>query len=51
MYQVKVIGRSPKGPVVEVFWIKCFTSLEIKMNTIKNENEQFALTEIIIVER
>ena len=51
MYRVKVIGRSPEGPVVEVFWVSGFPALEIRLKKIKDDNKFFALTEIVIQER
>jgi len=51
MYQVKVVGRSTKGPVVEVCYIHSLVNLFQAIQDIKEDNKPFALTEIIIQER
>jgi len=51
MYQVKVVGRSTKGPVVEVHYTKSIEEVADLSYKIEKENKPFALTEIIIQER
>lgn len=51
MYQVKVVGRSTKGPVVEVHYVDSILRVAKLANKIKEDNKPFALTEIIIQER
>ena len=51
LYKAKIIGRSIKGPVVEVVWVSGLNKLEGKLQKIKDDNKFFALTEIVIQER
>ena len=46
-----LIGRSIKGPVVEVVWVSGLNKLEDKLQKIKDDNSFFVLTEIVIQER
>ena len=51
LYKAKIIGRSIKGPVVEVVWVSGLNKLEDKLQKIKDDNKFFVLTEIVIQER